>query len=169
MPMRPPISACDELDGIPARHVIRFHAIAPTSAAMIMPSAGPPRGATSEPIVLATRVCSSSIAMIAPARFSTADAAMAAPGRMALVLIEVATAFAVSWNPLVKSNPSAIAIVTTSSGVCPSGMLDDDILDDRGNVLAAVQRVLEQRVDVLELDHRERVIGSAEQLVDRQP
>ena len=33
-PQRPPISACVELLGRPRYHVIRFHVIAPTSAAM---------------------------------------------------------------------------------------------------------------------------------------
>jgi hypothetical protein len=30
-PTRPPISACDELEGSPNHHVISFHAIAPRS------------------------------------------------------------------------------------------------------------------------------------------
>ena len=34
-PTRPPISACDELDGIPAHQVIRFHEIAPINAPKI--------------------------------------------------------------------------------------------------------------------------------------
>ena len=32
-PMRPPKSACDELDGMPKYHVVKFHTMAPTSAA----------------------------------------------------------------------------------------------------------------------------------------
>src|SRR5262249_26373459 len=32
-PASPPMSACDELDGMPNHHVIRSHAIAPASAA----------------------------------------------------------------------------------------------------------------------------------------
>src|SRR5206468_2331311 len=32
-PTRPPMSACDDDDGSPKYHVIRFHAIAPTTAA----------------------------------------------------------------------------------------------------------------------------------------
>src|SRR5579884_2684073 len=35
-PHRPPISACDELDGRPNHHVIRFQTIAPSNAAMIV-------------------------------------------------------------------------------------------------------------------------------------
>jgi hypothetical protein len=34
-PSRPPIKACELLDGIPAHHVMRFHDIAPMSAAKI--------------------------------------------------------------------------------------------------------------------------------------
>ena len=34
-PSRPPISACELLDGIPSAQVIRFQAMAPTSAAKI--------------------------------------------------------------------------------------------------------------------------------------
>ena len=34
-PMRPPTSACDELDGSPHHQVSKFHAIAPLSAPMI--------------------------------------------------------------------------------------------------------------------------------------
>ena len=33
-PTRPPISACELLDGIPPHQVMRFHAMAPTSAAV---------------------------------------------------------------------------------------------------------------------------------------
>ena len=38
-------------------------------------------------------------------------------GLSARVETDVATALAVSWNPLVKSNASAIATTTTSSAV----------------------------------------------------
>ena len=31
-PMRPPKSACDELDGMPKYHVVKFHTTAPTRA-----------------------------------------------------------------------------------------------------------------------------------------
>jgi hypothetical protein len=34
-PTNPPISACEELDGIPYSHVMTFHAMAPTSAPKI--------------------------------------------------------------------------------------------------------------------------------------
>ena len=82
------MSACDELDGKPRRHVIRFQMIAPTSAAMIMPSETPCFGETSPPIVLATCVCRTSMAISAPRRLNAADIATAVRGPSARVLIE---------------------------------------------------------------------------------
>src|ERR1700688_220777 len=99
MPTSAPINAWDELDGNPNRQVMRFQTIAPTSAAMIMPSDTPCFGATSPPIVLATCVCRISMAISAPRRLNAADMATAVRGPSARVLIDVATAFAVSWNP----------------------------------------------------------------------
>ena len=98
---------------------MRFQTIAPMSAAMIIPSETPCFGATSPPMVLATCVCSTSMAISAPRRLNTADSATAARGPSARVLMDVATAFAVSWNPLVKSNPSAMSTVTMSSTSVP--------------------------------------------------
>jgi hypothetical protein len=46
----------------------------------------------------------------APARFPTAEIATATRGLNAPVAIDVAIAFAVSWNPFVKSNASATTI-----------------------------------------------------------
>jgi hypothetical protein len=113
------MSACDELDGNPRRQVVRFQMMAPTSAAMIMPRETPCFGATRPPMVLATCVCRISIAISAPRRLKAADIATAVRGPRARVLIEVATAFAVSWNPLVKSNPSAITTVAIRSAPIP--------------------------------------------------
>ena len=96
MPTSAPISACDELDGRPRRQVMRFQMIAPTSAAMIMPRETPCFGATSPPMVLATWVCRISMAIRAPRRLKAADIATAVRGPSARVLIDVATAFAVS-------------------------------------------------------------------------
>ena len=50
----------------------------------------------------------------APTRFSTAERATATLGFRAPVAIEVAIALAVSWNPLVKSKPSAVTTTRTS-------------------------------------------------------
>src|SRR6266542_2849089 len=49
----------------------------------------------------------------APARFAPDAIATAKRGESARVETEVATAFAVSWNPFVKSNPSATTTTTT--------------------------------------------------------
>jgi hypothetical protein len=54
------------------------------------------------PTVVATAVVTK-----APARFATAATKTAVRGESARVETEVATALAVSWNPFVKSKPSA--------------------------------------------------------------
>jgi hypothetical protein len=80
----------------------------------------------------------------APTKFNTPASSTATFGRNAPVAIEVAIAFAVSWNPLVKSNSSA---VTTTAGTMTdmpilqnlsviSGTLANTLL--RGPRLAAV-------------------------------
>ena len=59
----------------------------------------------------------------APTKFSTAASATATRGDIARVEIDVATALAVSWKPLVKSNASAVAttIQRTSSSSPSTG------------------------------------------------
>src|SRR5438270_509994 len=66
-PIRPPISACDELEGRPRHHVSRFHAIAPSSAASTVFSVARPVSMIPLPTVVATAVVTK-----APARFATA-------------------------------------------------------------------------------------------------
>src|SRR3954453_12884986 len=101
-PMRPPKSACDELDGSPRYQVTRFHRMAPTSPAKMttglisFSSTSPPE------MVLAT--CTD---RHAPTRFRHAATATAVRGRKAPVAIDVAMALAVSWKPLVKSKTTA--------------------------------------------------------------
>ena len=53
----------------------------------------------------------------APTRFSTPESSTATFGFSAPVAIDVAIALAVSWKPLVKSNPSAVTMTRTSSSV----------------------------------------------------
>ena len=48
-PTSPPISACDDDDGSPKYQVIRFHAIAPTSAAKTTSSPSVPVGRVDDP------------------------------------------------------------------------------------------------------------------------
>ena len=55
-PMRPPKSACDELDGMPKYHVVRFHAMAPTSAERTTGNVTTPVLTRPSPTVLATPV-----------------------------------------------------------------------------------------------------------------
>jgi hypothetical protein len=57
----------------------------------------------------------------APARFASAAIVTAWRGVSARVDTEVATAFAVSWNPFVKSNTSAVTTTTTSRISATSG------------------------------------------------
>jgi hypothetical protein len=62
------------------------------------------------PIVVATAVVTN-----APARFAIDAISTAIRGVSARVETDVATALAVSWKPLVKSNPSATRTVMTRS------------------------------------------------------
>ena len=54
-------------------------------------------------------VAATSSEMNAPTKFRIAASETASRGDSARVEIDVATALAVSWNPLVKSNASAVA------------------------------------------------------------
>src|SRR5581483_1190308 len=85
-PTRPPISACDELDGSPSHQVSRFHAIAPISAARTVRVFASPVSTIPFPTVLATAVVTK-----APTRFATDATATAVRGESARVEIEVAT------------------------------------------------------------------------------
>src|SRR5688500_17492779 len=53
------------------------------------------------------------------------------------------------------------------SGTTPSSMLDDDALDHVGGILAGVDGVLEERVDVLPLDDVDRIVAVREEIGDR--
>src|SRR4029077_9225203 len=107
-PTRPPISACDELDGSPSHHVARFQAIAPKRAASTVFVVTSSVSSTPLPTVVATAVVTK-----APTRLATDATATASLGGSARVEIDVATAFAVSWKPLVKSNPRATTTTMT--------------------------------------------------------
>src|SRR5579862_4660645 len=111
-PTTPPISACDELEGSPKYHVMRFHTMAPASPAKAIVSVTLP----AETIPPAT-VAATLSEMKAPAKFSTEAIAMAARGESARVEMEEATTLAVSWKPLVKSKASAVRTTMTRSSV----------------------------------------------------
>src|SRR5256714_5248073 len=161
-PTRPPISACDELDGSSNHQVSRFQVIAPKSAAISVCCVA--RCASMSPLAtfFATAVVTN-----APARLATAAMSTATRGVTARVPTEVAIAFAVSWKPFVKSKPSATTMTTTRrTSFNGSAVLHDDGLEDVGRVLARVDGLLEGLVDVLPADDRDRVLGGAEELGD---
>ena len=88
-----PINACDELEGIPKYQVIKFQAIAESSAARITsePFSSVNGSTISFEIVLATPV-----KVNAPMKFITATHSTVIRGDSARVETEVAIAFAVS-------------------------------------------------------------------------
>src|SRR3954465_8754666 len=119
-PTIPPIRACEELDGSPKYQVARFQAIAPIKPAKTIVGVITSALTTSLATVAATL-----IEMKAPTKLSAAANPIATEGRAAPVEIEVATTLAVSWNPLVKSNASAVPTTMTR-------MTSDDMDDVRG-------------------------------------
>ena len=106
-PMRPPINACDELEGSPNSQVNRFHKIAATSPAKITVGVIFVSSTSPLEIVFATWTDRN-----APTRLSAPARITAVRGRSAPVAIVVATALAVSWNPLVKSKAKAVTTTT---------------------------------------------------------
>src|SRR3954471_14494150 len=103
-PTTPPISACEDDEGSPNRHVARFQAMAPIRPANTI--GGVMTSESTMPVAIVAATWSD---MNAPTKFSVADIATAVRGPMARVETDVAIALAVSWNPLVKSNASAVA------------------------------------------------------------
>src|SRR4051812_30659516 len=164
-PTTPPISACEELDGRPNHQVARFHMIAPIRPAKTI--VGVMASAFTMPFATVAATWSE---RKAPTKLRIAASATAIRGGTARVEIAVATTFAVSWKPLVKSNASAAATTITrirslSTEFRPvaSGVLDDDALEDVRDLLGGVDRVLEPLVDVLPADHHHRVDAALEQ------
>src|SRR5215208_3565306 len=165
-PTTPPISACEDDDGSPKYQVSRFQKIAPISPAKttsrVMSS-----GLTM-PVAIVAATCSD---RNAPTKFRIAASVTATRGAIARVEIDVATAFAVSWKPLVKSNASAVAttihrtrsLSMTLYRSARSGVLDHDAFENVRRGLAGVDRVLEALEDVLPADHEHRVDAPLEQ------
>ena len=89
----------------------RFQPIAPISAANSTRAVTYPGAVLIRP---PPTVCATSVDVNAPRKFITAAIATAVRALRARVETEVATAFAVSWNPFVKSKASAIATIATS-------------------------------------------------------
>src|SRR5215210_6546741 len=112
-PTTPPINACEEDDDRPQYHVARFHAIAPIRPANTID--GVISSASTIPLAI---VAATSSEMKAPAKFSSEASVTARRGERARVEIDVATALAVSWNPLVKSNASAVPTTIHKTNSC---------------------------------------------------
>src|SRR5262249_11796972 len=104
-PARPPISACEELDGMPNHQVSRSQAMAPVSAAKTMLTSITLGSTTPVPIVLATWVEKTRKAT----KLKNAAHSTAQRGESTRVETTVAIELAASWNPLTKSNASATA------------------------------------------------------------
>ena len=126
-PIRPPKSACEELDGRPLSQVIMFQRMAPIRPAKMMSGV---IWTPSEPSLMMPpdTVLATSVERKAPTRFSTAARATAVFGLMAPVAMGVAIALAVSWKPLVKSKNSASAMTSATMKVistcCPICRVD---------------------------------------------
>ncbi len=90
-PITPPMSACDELDGIPRYQVATFQVIPPTNPAKTTVSVTSPVDTSPLAIVAATLKDRN-----APTRFSTPDRATAIRGGRAPVAMDVAIALPVS-------------------------------------------------------------------------
>src|SRR3954471_5181992 len=158
-PTTPPINACDELDGRPAHQVTRFQTIAPTRPAKITVRVTSP--ASTMPLAIVAATCSE---RNAPTKFRTAAPPTATLGGRARVEIDVATTFAVSWNPFVKSKASAVATTRPKSrSESTSGVLQHDRLEHVRTLLGRVDPALEPLVDVLPADHGHRVDAVVEQ------
>src|SRR4051812_20045725 len=160
-PMMPPISACEDDDGSPNHQVTRFQVIAPIRPPKTI--VGVMASADTMPLAI---VAATSSEMNAPTKFRIEAMSTAARGDIARVEMLVAIALAVSWNPFVKSNASAVATTmyrTMSLSTTGLRVLDDDALEHVGHVLAGVDRLLEALVDVLPADHDHGVDAVVEQ------
>src|SRR5215216_2282111 len=143
-PAKPPMRACDEEVGRPSHQVRKFQLTAPMSPAKTTASLTT-SGSTVLPTVLATCVWKTRKAM----KLKKAAQTTAIRGVSTRVETTVAIELAASWKPLVKSNTSASATIAMTEMRARSGMLDDHGLHRVGDVLEAVQGLLELLDDVL--------------------
>src|SRR5512132_2741037 len=151
----PPMIACEEEVGSPSHQVKRFQAMAPVSPANTTASLTT-AGSTVLPTVLATLVWNTKKA----AKLKVAAQMTAIRGVSTRVETTVAIELAASWKPLVKSNTSASRKMAMTESRARSGMLDDDRLHGVGDVLEAVEGLLQLLDDVLPHEHvAGRVLG----------
>src|SRR5690242_9353190 len=147
-PTRPPISACELLDGMPAHHVIRFQAIAPIRAPKITRASMTSAATMPVPMVWATCTPKTKKAM----KLKNAAHATAWRARSTRVDTMVAIEFAASCSPLRKSNRSETAIRPIRTGRLrsrsiaerdPSQVVGDERVYFIRDVFEAVNHLLE--------------------------
>src|SRR6185436_16181349 len=161
-PAKPPMRACEDEVGRPHHHVTRSQAMAPISPARITHWSTTSACTTPLPTVVATCTPKPKAAT----KLKKAAHTTACSGVSTRVETTVAMELAASWKPLMKSKMSATRTMktTTVSTGGTSGHLEDDSLDDVGDVLAAIGDRLEGLVDLLPLDHLNRVGMGVEQI-----
>src|SRR5438552_3973623 len=151
-PAKAPISACEELVGRPQRQVIQSHVKAAARPAKISGRSITSGFTTLFPMVVATATPKPKAAT----KLKKAAHATAARGVSTRVDTIVAIEFAASWKPFMKSKARATRIRRTRTSIRPqrerSGVFEGHALDHVGDVLTAVDRVLEVVVDLLPLD-----------------
>src|SRR4029453_2917577 len=125
---------------------MRFHAMAPTRPASITSGVTIERSIIPLPRVFATWVPSTNAAT----KLKNAAQSTATWGVSTRVETTVAIELAASWKPFRKSKASATMMMKMRKvvsvaifGAGRSGVLDDDVADDVGKVLARVARFLE--------------------------
>src|SRR6266699_819812 len=128
--------------------------MAPPSPAKITVASTAARSTSPLPMVFATAVPNRNTAMkLNPAAHTTA-----ADGDKTRVDTTVAKEFAASWKPLMKSKHSATRRWRGQTRrTRASRVLDRDGLEIVGDVFRLVERALQVVVDLLPLDHFERV------------
>src|SRR5580765_7826902 len=108
------MSACDDDEGRPYHQVVRFQVIAPIRPARTSIGVTTEGSTTPFPMVLATWTPKTRKAT----KLKKAAQITAARGESTRVLTIVAIEFAASWEPLLKSNASATAMMNAiSSGI----------------------------------------------------
>ena len=109
-PITPPMSAWEELDGMPNSQVTRFQMMPPASPAAT--TASVTSAVLTRPLAM---VAATARDKNAPTKLSAPEIATAVRGPSAPVAIDVAIALPVSWKPLVKSKASAVKTTSTST------------------------------------------------------
>src|SRR5688572_18131775 len=157
-PHRPPINACDDEDGRPRHHVIRFQTIAPSSAQIRTCDVIATTSVSTRPdeIVFATAVPAK-----APMRLVTAARITAWPGDRIFGATTVAIELAVSWKPLMNSKISANATTSNRSvnmrALRWSAVLQRDRIGDHAGFAATVDGFFQDLEEFLQQEHLARI------------